>query len=296
MEEVARCFFEDASKEASKPEYAAAAAVIFRALILDLGRSSEKSGFRDHASLCRMVETASAARIRHVLGKYEDLAALESFVSDADSPRTLGILHALQETVRKEFAGACGQKGKASIRRALREKGGKRIFVEYDRRTGSRAFCAVLLGLAVSEVLHREEEEGKVWFILDDFNLLPRIRRLGEAMNHGRKVGARFLLGIQSTAQLFSAYGAEEANRILSGISTYACLHLDDGATRGFFKVLCGRKRKALIPADEGGDGGQVCEYYVVSDADIDGLSCGDAVVRTGSYPPFYFHFHPYSR
>ena len=59
-------------------------------------------------------------------------------------------------------------------------------------------------------------EPQPLWFVCDELASLERLSSLEDGLTKGRKHGARFLCGIQSTAQLDDIYGREKATTLRS--------------------------------------------------------------------------------
>jgi type IV secretory pathway TraG/TraD family ATPase VirD4 len=185
------------------------------------------------------------------------------------------------------------------MRRLIRQKGGRVVFVEYDLGIGGvlTPIYRLLFDLAIKEALCRGRNEGSVYFIMDEFSLLPRLQHIDDGVNFGRSLGARFIIGAQNISQVYDAYGQDRANSLLSGFSTTICFRLNDGKSREFFKELNGKNGRLLSYNAAVRAQGQVPQYretYVVEDVDIDTLQVGEAIIHSGAYPPFRFHFKLY--
>ena len=155
----------------------------------------------------------------------------------------------------------------------------------------------LLMDLAIKEALCRKSNEGNVYFMIDEFRLLPHLEHIDDGVNFGRSLGAKFFLGVQNIEQVFHAYGEELARSILSGFSTLVAFRVADGTTREYIKEIFG-KNMSLTVFESGvrsrGMVEQMRETYVVEDWDITALSVGEAIVGYGNYPPFRFKFRKY--
>ena len=121
------------------------------------------------------LDKSPAGEIRAALQQHEDLRATVSYIADDRSPQTQGVISELQQLVREIFVGNFRKSGTISIRQAIRGKGGKAIFVEYDLGYGGMLtpIYRLLLDMAIKEALSRKKSEGNVWFIVDEFRLIP---------------------------------------------------------------------------------------------------------------------------
>ncbi len=58
----------------------------------------------------------------------------------------------------------------------------------------------MLFDLAIKKALSRNEGEvrGNVYFVADEFRLLPNLKHIADAVNFGRSLGVKFMIGIQN--------------------------------------------------------------------------------------------------
>jgi type IV secretory pathway TraG/TraD family ATPase VirD4 len=64
-----------------------------------------------------------------------------------------------------------------------------------------------MLDMAIKEALGRKKSEGNVWFVIDEFRLIPNLQHVDDGVNFGRSLGAKFIIGVQNVEQVFHAYG-----------------------------------------------------------------------------------------
>ena len=85
----------------------------------------------------------------------------------------------------------------------------KVIFVEYDLGIGGMLtpIYKLLMDLAIKEALCRKSNEGNVYFMIDEFRLLPHLEHVDDGVNFGRSLGAKFFLGVQNIEQVFGSDG-----------------------------------------------------------------------------------------
>jgi type IV secretory pathway TraG/TraD family ATPase VirD4 len=201
--------------------------------------------------------------------------------------------------VREILVGNFRRAGSLSTREAIRGKGGRAIFIEYDLGIGNMLtpIYRLLLDLAIKEALCREKSEGNVWFVIDEFRLVPNLQHVDDGVNFGRSLGAKFIISVQNIAQVFHAYGESLARSILSGFMTTVAFRVNDTATREFIQGLFGknRKREAYVSSVQTrGLVEQVREANVVEDWDIASLPIGRAIIGLPGQEPFLFHFKRY--
>ena len=144
--------------------------------------------------------------------------------------------------VRGAFTVCFSEAGTLPMRRAIRAKGGKRIFILYDMVAGKAVapiYC-MLLDLAIGEALGWARGAGRVTFVLP---LVRGLVHLEDAIHLGRVRGVRFVVGMSSLAQLRGAYGAEGAEDILTGLASRFSFRPNDGEIRDYIRHQLGRSR-----------------------------------------------------
>jgi len=224
-----------------------------------------------------------------------------SYIFDDKSPQTQGVISELQQLVREIFIGNFRKIGTLSIRDAIRNKGGQVIFIEYDLGIGNvlTPIYRLLLDLAIKEALCRKKSEGNVWFIIDEFRLVPNLQHVEDGVNFGRGLGAKFIIGLQSVEQVFNSYGESLARSILSGFMTTFAFRVNDSTTRNFIQQLFGKNQKLVSYMGTIASKGlveQVRDANVVEDWDVNSLPNGKAIVALPAKEPFFFHFKLYDK
>jgi hypothetical protein len=211
------------------------------------------------------------------------------------------ILAFLQQTLSKTFSGAFRLEGDFSVREFIRGKGGRALFIEYDIASGNRLLPVyrVLLDMAIKEALGlgRAGRRGNVFFVLDEFALLPQLSHIGNGINFGRSLGLKFLAGTQNMSQVIEAYGAEGGASILAGFGTVLAFRLTDDASRDLVRRRFGVNRKQITTnAHVRSEGvqqlvvtGNVIEDWVLSD-----LGRGECIVALPDGAPFFFATEKY--
>lgn len=294
--EIAKTIFADRLEKTTQVFFPNAAKDLLAALILCICRNQEPIELKHNRSLLHILQTLTSEKMVSYLEYHQDMENMISYIQDSKSGQTLGVISELQSATRELLVGNFAQKGNLSMRQLIRQKGGRAIFVEYDLGIGGvlTPIYRLLFDLAIKEALCRERNEGNVYFIMDEFSLLPHLQHIDDGVNFGRSLGARFIIGAQNISQVYDAYGADRANSLLSGFSTTICFRLNDGKSREFFKELNGKNGRITSYTADVRAKGQIDQYreaYVVEDHDIDALSIGEAIVHSGAYPPFRFHF-----
>ncbi len=288
--EIAHTLFDDDIKGNAQPFFPLAAMQLFASSLAYSELLSEDGpGTRlSNASLCRYWGN-SRDKIVDDLRKNAYTRGLINYIGD-QGQQAGGVLASLTQVLRDVFVGRFRCPGDLSIRRAVRERGGRSLFIEYRIKAGkalARLF-RLLVDLAIKEALSASPgQPGRVFFFLDEFRLLPRLMHLDHGLNFGREFGLRFIVGMQSHAQVKAAYG-EEADSILSGFNTVLAFRTTNPETRAFIQGIAGSNQKLVtISKIPGHPFQQVITGHVVEDHDIWNLLPGQGIVFLPGFSPF---------
>ena len=188
--------------------------------------------------------------------------------------------------------------GEVSARKLVREKGrnGGRtvVFLEYDLSAGEvlSPMYRLFFDLAMKEALGQDgNRRGNVFFIIDEFKLLPNLMHIDDALNFGRSMGVKVFAGLQSIDQLYEIYGEERGRSILSGFMNCFCFQTPEYNSRKFIVERFGENVYQLLyrTLDKGQN---YCrEGHVIEDWDVLGLKIGQAAIDLNGERPFVFQF-----
>ena len=211
---------------------------------------------------------------------------------DAQNSVYTEILVAIRDILIGVFAG----EGDFSIQSFVRQKNARTLFIEYDLSLGSvlAPIYRLMIDLALKESLGREKSSGNVYLIIDELKLLPKLRHIQNAVNFGRSLGLKVIVGLQSINQLKEAYGVEAEN-IIAGFSTVMSFHANDYETRKFTTALYGKN--IIIEEYKNPDNSLKVEKRVgncIEDWDVMDLRLGEAIIGLPFTPPFRFRFKEY--
>ena len=168
------------------------------------------------------------------------------------------------------------------------------MFVEYDISTADMfiPIYRTLFDLAIKEVLSRKSKQGNVYFVIDEFRLLPYLQFMDNAVNFGREKGLRMIVGLQSVEQLYSVYDEARAKNILSGFSTLISFRPNDYNTRAYVSERSG---KNFTVTKHGTGNDKTLPYpregFSVEDWELTTLKKGQAIVIDPESAPFIFQF-----
>jgi type IV secretory pathway TraG/TraD family ATPase VirD4 len=304
VREISRTLFHEMMEKTTQLFFPAAASDLFAAVLLHCCRQSGKS--YANADLRQYLNWAGVADLQSMLASHADLNAMRSYISGIDSPQSLGVLSELQQMTRQIFTGNFAKQGSLSIRSLVRAKGGRKIFIEYDLGIGNALapIYSLLFDLAIKEALcRREGERGNVYFVCDELKLVPHLQHMDDAVNFGRSLGVKFIVGIQNVMQIYEAYAGKGADNslaksILSGFSTKVSYRVSDSESRDYIKGLYGVNRR--LETYSHARGGTIAENPrdgdVIEDRDITQLPVGRAIVCMPGAEPFLFSFERYGK
>lgn len=287
--EIAETLFYEKIHGSKEPFFPNAAKDLFAAVLLHFCRSDHLPC--NNEALKTYLDGTPIEMLAEMLTLYDDLRAMESYIKGGQ--QASGVFSELQQMSRRTFLGNFAQAGNLSMRNLVREKGGRTVFVEYDIAVANMLtpIYRLLFDMAIKESLSRNRSKGNVWFVIDEFRLLPHLQYLENAVNFGRSLGVRFIIGVQNVSQIDEAYSGLAAS-ILSGFSSNFVFRLNDRASKNYVQGIFDRNRKAEIYKS---GSSQVVEHIreanVVEDWDISGLQVGEAIVGLAGAEPFRFRF-----
>lgn len=292
--EIAKALFHQKLEKTNQPFFPNAAKDIFSAVLAHFTRTPELHG--NNKTLREFLDAAPTSEIREMLKQHDDLKAMVSYIFDDRSPQTQGVISELQQLSREIFLGNFKKEGTLSMRNIVRNKGGRLVFIEYDLGIGNMLtpIYSLLFDLAIKEALSRKKSAGNVYFVTDEFSLIPNLQHVDDAVNFGRSLGVKFMIGIQNVDQVYEIYGENRARSLLSGFLTSVCFRVNDGKSKEYIRELHGvNRKKEIYMASVQGRGivESVRDANVVEDWDITRLKIGQAIIGFPGTPPFLFQF-----
>lgn len=249
----------------------------------------------DNFTISEALKKEGIGWYRSLLAAYPNFSAMQSYIPEDAPGQALGVLAEIQQVVRSVFVGNFAKRGNLSIRNLVRNKGGKKIFIEYDIGIGGMLtpVYSLLFDLAIKEALCRAKSDGNVFFVCDEFKLLPNLQHIDDAVNFGRSLGIKFMIGVQNVDQIIEIYGENMAKNIFSGFLNLFAFKVGDYSTRNYIKERSGENRKCTVYKSTSVQE-TIATAHVVEDWDVAGLKLGEAVVSINSSEPFKFGFSEY--
>ena len=290
--EICKSFFAGRMEKTTNPFFPSAASDLLCALMISFIRGGMKF---TNSDLKSSLDTMTLKDFYSTFSKHKDLQTVCEYINPKAGSQSQGVLSEVYNVMRDILTGVFGDEGDFSMRRFIRAKGGRAVFLEYDLSIGDilAPVYSLLFDLALKEALGRSKTQGNVYMIADELKLLPRLRHLDDGINFGRSLGLKIFAGLQSIKQLNANYENEaQAHNAIAGFSTAIAFRSSDPETREYISGMFGKN--AVIERFEHADGSP--EYtrqtgYVVEDWDIISLRTGEAVVGLPEVPPFKFKF-----
>lgn len=294
--EISHALFREACEHTNQPFFPNAARDIFTATLWHFMSSCERKQ-RTNKWLSDFLFSSTTRELKGMLNRYPHFRAMTSYIEKEDSAQTQGVLAELQQVVRQIFVGNFKKHGTLGLRTLTKRKGGRFIFIEYDLSLGSMLspVYSLMFDIAIKESIGRDRTPGSVFFVTDEFRLLPNLTHIDDAVNFGRSLGVKFLIGIQNVEQVYENYGEERARSIMSGFLTTFAFRVTDYRSRQHIQDSFGTNRKKDSFSNIVATRGLIEETrdgHVVEDWDISNLRTGEAIIGLPGKEPFLFQFH----
>ncbi|MEH7254440.1 type IV secretion system DNA-binding domain-containing protein [Neobacillus niacini] len=296
IREITSALFKEDIENSQAPVFGMGARDILAAL-LDIQVQEMEAGKKEwnHERLIEYTRDSTDLILRNLFLEYPEHKWVRNYIQKDGGSTTQSFMVHFYQTIYKLFSGSFGKAGDFSIREAVTKKGGKAIFLEYDLASGNvlESVYTVLLDLAMKEVLGRSKSGGNVYFVLDEFPLIPKLNYMDNALNFGRSLGVKVIAGIQNIGQVEYRYGKSLAGSILSGFGSVFAFRLFDFESRNFVSGRHGKSKKwvSLLSSNfNKGVQDTLIDGHVVEDWDIVKLNIGECVVSLPNGEPFMFY------
>ncbi len=300
--EICKALFEERTKNnSSNPFFPNAARDLLTAILVTtirLGEGEKQFVVENFYNnrIKEFLDSCSGQDICDYLDGFGDMRSVMSYI-EGDSAQSQGVLAEMFSVVRDVFMGVFCEKGKFSMRNFVRQKGGRTLFIEYDLSIGSvlTPVYKMLFDLALKEALGRTKSQGNVYFICDEFKLLPNLQHIDDGVNFGRSLGVKVFAGLQSIEQLYEIYGQSRGKNLAAGFSSIIAFRANDVTTREYISSLHGKNM--VLEQYRMLNNTMVEEKRIgstVEDWDLNNLKVGEAIVGLPFAPPFRFYFDMY--
>jgi len=299
MMELLNGLFDEKIRRSNDPFFPKAAKDVLFGIMTYIMRRVEPAE-RTNEELYLYLRDASMEDVIDSLDEMDDLRGLLDYIYSGAgiTEQSQGVYSELRAVANELLISKFREAGQFSVREFVRNKGAKILFVEYDLGIGSvlTPIYKVLYDLAIKETLCRKKSEGNVYFIIDEFSLLPHLYHIADGVNFGRDLGAKFIVAIQNCRQVIEAYGEQNAYSILSAFGTLISFRSAERTTQTFIQDHYGTSRGAVSFVGRDYTQGSQTSYITgktVEDWDLLRLSVGEAIVSVSDYcaDPVRFQF-----
>lgn len=294
-----------------QPFFDLAAADLISKVLIDFERRADMTGDRselNNLALVKWLRSATLADYMTLLNRNPDFLSAQLYFGDPGrgaeqklTAQALGVFGYINSMLNDLFTGIFEDRypgGEVSMRSLVRNRGkngGKTVvFIEYDPSAGEvlSPMYRLLIDLAMKEALGQNAaRRGNVFFIIDEFKLLPDLMHIDDALNFGRSLGVKVFAGLQSIDQLFEIYGEERGRSILSGFMNCFCFQTPDSNSRKYITERFGDNVYQLMFRSLDESVVHPREGHVIEDWDILRLETGQAAVDLNGERPFVFQF-----
>ncbi len=229
------------SEDASTQEWRGYA----RAFLTAVARRCRGIGCSDSAELWRLLTVAGSDELRPIVAG----TPAQPFL-DQDNARMFGSIRSVAGSAVAPFEHIQAQRTSLfSVRTWVRKEDSAAIlFIPYKagQIAALRTLIAAWMRLAIFEAMSGvENEDQRLWFVVDELDALGAIDGLKDALARLRKFGGRCVLGFQSVAQVSSTYGAGSAQTIIENCGNtliFRCSGSENGGTSQFASRLIGER------------------------------------------------------
>lgn len=294
--EIAKVVFMDAIKNSSQAFFPKSASEIFASVLCGMAlMGADDMSFRikylNNKALSKYLRSLDAKKLADFVKPFPLLSGVTKYVGSGKSDQALGVFAELQNGISPLLTRNFGKDGRFSIRKAVRNRGGKTIFLEYDPSCGANTtMYRVLVDLFLKESLSPDHKKGHVYLIADELSLLPSLNYFETALNFGRSLNLSLICGLQSIEQLYETYGEYGGNNIASAFQNCFSFRTNNEASRSYIKGLHGKNLINLQYLDSSNLPQQhIREGNTIEDDDITTLRNGEAIVSLPGKLPFIF-------
>lgn len=220
-------------------------------LFAECMRVMHKRGETSVKKLLYYVTAADQKELADLLGD-----STASVLTKQGNERMLGSVRSSAGTPLSNWVYLADQ-GTFSVRKWVRESDTARtwLFLTYTdaQMAELRNLVACWLELAIVEGLSlSESQQRRLWYVMDELDSLGKITSLRAGLTKLRKYGGVCVSGLQTIAQLRTTYGRDEAQTLLSCMTTKLILKAGDGETAKYFENEIGQQEVEREEVSEG--------------------------------------------
>ena len=302
--EIAKMLFADKESDHQPFFHNAASDIVSKVILYFLrqAKNMDDTSILNNYFLANFLKTASTEDLLRILSSKEnpDFRGAIEYIN-CDDGQSQGVLSFIKEMAADLLVGVFGgyedsqdRKNQFSIRKLVKEKAYDVVFIDYDISASKaqapiyKVIVDLLLKFSMSG---REDFRNRVYLILDEISLLPKLNYLSDGLTFGRSRGLRIIAGIQSVDLIYDTYGSHLGNVIISNFMNVISFYLSDAVSRDFVSKYFGLAYQDFNFSSGNGYCNSQREGYVVEDWDILNLSMGQAFVKLAGLDPIKYRF-----
>lgn len=223
-------------QRSSQPFFNLAARDVLSGVISHLFQTNQKNYSALWATLTKSPEELSA-----LLKATKGGTAGAAHISDPSNKQTGSVLSTMH-LYTKIFEYFKDSETTFSIEEWVRNGSGILFISNYDKlkETLKPVLTMFIDTLATNLLSLPDDEQGRMFFILDEFGTLQKMQRIIELLTLSRSKGGSVYIGIQDIGQLDSIYGRELRNSIVNACGTNALFGVNDPDTADFLSRKIG--------------------------------------------------------
>lgn len=257
----------------------------------------------DQSMLCnrellKFFYSATTEELKAVFELMDDYRSCISYIEGKNS-MTQSVQAYIGAALRKTFIGPFRESDPArefSMQDVIKGKGKKVVFIEYDLMRGNslQPMYGLLIDSAIKYALGGRGSRKNVYFVLDEWKLLPKLQHAADALSFGRDRGVKIIAGLQNISSVEEAYGAAGAKSILAGFQNLFAFKITDYDTRQYVVGRLGENYQNLSFKAQTKNVNVQRLGHTVEDWVLTGLGKGEAVVKLEGRSPFLFKLPKY--
>ena len=287
----------------SQQLFSAFVTVLYREAVrtFDVKGNKMKELLPTNESFMDFINKLTIEKAYNLLMTQEDLRSVAEYINPKAMKQASGVWSNFYSRLNELFIGdfyKTTNRKQMSIRDYIANPRGRKLFIEYNVETGEAVapIFRLLIDRAIKYSFSRENTHGKngerrkKFFIIDEFQLIPKLKRYQELVNFGRSYFITSVIGIQSIAQVIEKYNRDTTNAIVAGHAYLFALRSYDKESTDLIRSRIGKKmawqKEATSKVVHGhstnaGDRYSMLEYSPVSEEHIRTMKPGECMIIT---------------
>lgn len=305
--EIAKMLFADKESD-HQPFFHNAASDITSKVILYFLRQAKNMGdtsMLNNYFLANFLKIASKEDLLRILASKEnpDFKGAIEYINSADG-QSQGVLSFIKEMAADLLVGVFGGYEKCqdwenqfSIRNLVKNQAYDVVFIDYDisaSKAQSPIYKVIVDLILKFSMSGREDYRNRIYLILDEISLLPKLNYLSDGLTFGRSRGLRLIAGIQSVDLIYDTYGTHLGNVIISNFMNIVAFYLSDAISRDFVSKYFGLAYLDYSFSSGSRHFNTQREGHVVEDWEQMNLEMGQAFVKIAGLDPIKYKFRLY--